>query len=85
MKEEISDTFLQDYVMNRMFKKIAFMWNIIFYNNVKVFVTSDQFNALLLNRSIVFLNPTQTFEYIWLLNHFVLFFYITSELTVSLS
>ncbi len=59
-----------------MFKKIAFMWNIIFYNNVKVFVTSDQFNAFLLNRSIVFLNPTQTFEYIWLLNHFVFFFNI---------
>jgi len=43
---------------------ISFLWNIIFYNLINVFtVTSYQFNASLLNKSIdLFYFWTQTFE-----------------------
>jgi len=45
----------QDSLMNRMFKRTTFIWNIIFcYIRHVLTVTFDQFNATLQNKSIHF-------------------------------
>ncbi len=49
-----------DSVMNRKFKRTAFIW-IIFCNNIKVFtVTFEYFNASLLSKSIHLLKTSDT-------------------------
>ncbi len=69
-----------DSVMNRKFKRTAFIW-IIFCNNIKGFtVTFEYFNASLLSKSIHLLKNIwhQTFEFYSMLYKYIhLFFALT--------